>query len=137
MGRGSNGTQEGMQVQQATLQQIDGNNDNGKVPAPDYEKAIAERDERIVSLEAQVAEAAKNAVRQGTNLLVKRTYRPKRGLAVARNDTETLYEKTCITNGLEHSSEEARTINWTVDHPALYANIVFAQHKGILYLIVW
>ena len=29
--------------------------------APDYEKAIAERDEKIASLEAQVAEAAKNA----------------------------------------------------------------------------
>ncbi len=30
-------------------------------PAPDYEKQIAERDEKIASLEAQVAEAAKNA----------------------------------------------------------------------------
>ena len=29
--------------------------------APDYEKQIAERDEKIASLEAQVAEAAKNA----------------------------------------------------------------------------
>lgn len=28
---------------------------------PDYEKQIAERDEKIASLEAQVAEAAKNA----------------------------------------------------------------------------
>lgn len=29
--------------------------------APDYEKQIAERDEKIASLEAQVAEAARNA----------------------------------------------------------------------------
>ena len=32
-----------------------------QVETPDYEKQIAERDEKIASLEAQVAEAAKNA----------------------------------------------------------------------------
>ena len=32
-----------------------------QIETPDYEKQIAERDEKIASLEAQVAEAAKNA----------------------------------------------------------------------------
>ena len=46
------------QAQQETQQgqqEVTGGN------APDYEKQIAERDEKIASLEAQVAEAAKNA----------------------------------------------------------------------------
>lgn len=52
-----NQAQQQGQEQQETKQgqsQVGGN-------APDYEKQIAERDERIASLEAQVAEAAKNA----------------------------------------------------------------------------
>lgn len=45
------------QEQQETQQQGQSQVDN----TPDYEKQIAERDEKIASLEAQVAEAAKNA----------------------------------------------------------------------------
>ena len=44
------------QGQQETQQQ-----GQSQVETPDYEKQIAERDEKIASLEAQVAEAAKNA----------------------------------------------------------------------------
>lgn len=44
------------QEQQETQQQ-----GQSQVEAPDYEKQIAERDEKIATLEAQVAEAAKNA----------------------------------------------------------------------------
>ena len=44
------------QEQQETQQQ-----GQSQVEAPDYERQIAERDEKIASLEAQVAEAAKNA----------------------------------------------------------------------------
>ena len=47
------GGQEGQQQAQASQQEVGG--------GTDYEKAIAERDEKIASLEAQVAEAAKNA----------------------------------------------------------------------------
>ncbi len=46
--------QEQQEAQQGQLQV-------GGAGAPDYERQIAERDERIASLEAQVAEAAKNA----------------------------------------------------------------------------
>ena len=46
--------QEQQETQQGQ-QEVTGGN------APDYEKQIAERDEKIASLEAQVAEAAKNA----------------------------------------------------------------------------
>ena len=46
--------QEQQETQQQGQSQVGGN-------APDYEKQIAERDEKIASLEAQVAEAAKNA----------------------------------------------------------------------------
>ena len=46
--------QEQQETQQAQREVTSGN-------APDYEKQIAERDEKIASLEAQVAEAAKNA----------------------------------------------------------------------------
>ena len=48
------GEQEGQQQAQTGQQWLG-------TPAPDYEKQIAERDEKIASLEAQVAEAAKNA----------------------------------------------------------------------------
>ena len=44
------------QEQQETQQQ-----DQSQVEAPDYERQIAERDEKIASLEAQIADAAKNA----------------------------------------------------------------------------
>ena len=47
-------SQEQQETQQGQ-QEVTGGN------APDYEKQIAERDEKIASLEAQVAEAAKNA----------------------------------------------------------------------------
>ena len=49
--------QQGQEQQetQQSQQEVTGGN------APDYEKQIAERDEKIASLEAQVAEAAKNA----------------------------------------------------------------------------
>lgn len=64
-----NGTQEGtqaqegqgQQAQQAASQQVDGGNGNGDAPAPDYERQIAGRDEKIASLEAQIAEASKSA----------------------------------------------------------------------------
>ena len=46
--------QEGQQQEAQGQQEVTGGN------APDYEKQIAERDEKIASLEAQVAEAAKN-----------------------------------------------------------------------------
>ena len=46
---------QGQQETQQGQQEVTGGN------APDYEKQIAERDEKIASLEAQVAEAAKNA----------------------------------------------------------------------------
>ena len=46
--------QEQQETQQGQQEVTSGN-------APDYEKQIAERDEKIASLEAQVAEAAKNA----------------------------------------------------------------------------
>lgn len=49
-------TQQQDQEQQETQQQ-----GQSQVEASDYEKQIAERDEKIASLEAQVAEAAKNA----------------------------------------------------------------------------
>ncbi len=62
----ANGTQEaqgGTQVQaqdeQKTSQQVD--EGKGGNAGPDYERQISERDERIAALEAQVAEAAKNA----------------------------------------------------------------------------
>ncbi len=41
------------------------------------------------------------------------------------------------TNGLELGREEIRTINWAVGHLILYTDIVFAQHKGMIYLVVW
>ena len=47
-------SQEQQETQQGQQEVIGGN-------APDYEKQIAERDEKIASLEVQVAEAAKNA----------------------------------------------------------------------------
>ena len=53
-----NASQQQDQGQQETQQQ--GQSQVGG-ETPDYEKAIAERDEKIASLEAQVAEAAKNA----------------------------------------------------------------------------
>ncbi|WP_062530082.1 hypothetical protein [Olsenella sp. DNF00959] len=62
-----NGTQEGtqaqegqgqQQAQQAAPQQVVGGNEAGNVSAPDYERQIAERDEKIASLEAQIADAA-------------------------------------------------------------------------------
>ena len=46
---------QGQQETQQGQQEVTGGN------APDYEKQIAKRDEKIASLEAQVAEAAKNA----------------------------------------------------------------------------
>ncbi len=51
-----NSSQQQGQEQQETQQQ-----GQSQVETPDYEKQIAERDEKIASLEAQVAEAAKNA----------------------------------------------------------------------------
>ena len=53
-----NASQQQGQGQQETEQQ--GQSQVGG-ETPDYEKQIAERDEKIASLEAQVAEAAKNA----------------------------------------------------------------------------
>ena len=47
-------TQEGLGQQQAAQ-------DQSQVSGTDWEKAVAERDEKIATLEAQVAEAAKNA----------------------------------------------------------------------------
>ena len=53
----TNGGQEATQGAQDQAQQ----QGQSQVETPDYEKQIAERDEKIASLEAQVAEAAKNA----------------------------------------------------------------------------
>ena len=48
--------QEGQQQETQSQQEVTGGN-----AGTDYEKRIAERDEKIASLEAQVAEAVKNA----------------------------------------------------------------------------
>ena len=63
----TNGSQQTPQTQPQTEtggqegQQAQAGQQGVGAPTPDYEKAIAERDEKIASLEAQVAEAAKNA----------------------------------------------------------------------------
>ena len=64
----TNGSQEATQgaenqAQQQVQEQQETQQDQSQVggEASDYEKQIAERDEKIASLEAQVAEAAKNA----------------------------------------------------------------------------
>lgn len=49
------------QAQQQGQEQQETQQGQSQVEAPDYERQIAERDEKIASLEAQVAEAAKNA----------------------------------------------------------------------------
>ena len=49
------------QAQQQGQEQQETQQGQSQVETPDYEKQIAERDEKIASLEAQVAEAAKNA----------------------------------------------------------------------------
>ena len=54
-----NQAQQQSQEQQETQQQS--RSQVGNANTPDYEKQIADRDEKIASLEAQVAEAAKNA----------------------------------------------------------------------------
>lgn len=60
----TNGGQEATQGSENTSQQ-QGQEQQGQSQVggetPDYKKQIAERDEKIASLEAQVAEAAKNA----------------------------------------------------------------------------
>ena len=53
-------TQEGPQAQEEHGQQ-QAAQDQPQVSGTDWEKAVAERDEKIAALEAQVAEAAKNA----------------------------------------------------------------------------
>lgn len=61
---GNQETTQGAQAQEAQEQQQEGAQGQQEVTggnAPDYEKQMAERDEKIASLEAQVAEAAKNA----------------------------------------------------------------------------
>ena len=57
------GTQDQAQQQGQEQQETQQQNQSqvGNANATDYEKQIAERDEKIASLEAQVAEAAKNA----------------------------------------------------------------------------
>lgn len=63
----TNGGQEATQgAQDTSQQQGQGRQETqqqgqSQVETPDYEKQIAERDKKIASLEAQVAEAAKNA----------------------------------------------------------------------------
>lgn len=62
----TNGSQEATQgaqdqAQQQDQEQQETQQGQSQVATPDYEKQIAERDEKIASLEAQVAEAAKNA----------------------------------------------------------------------------
>lgn len=49
------------QAQQQGQEQQETQQGQSQVKTPDYEKQIAERDDKIASLEAQVAEAAKNA----------------------------------------------------------------------------
>ena len=51
--------QEQQQEGASGIQEVTGGNGGNAGNAPDFEKAIAERDEKIASLEAQVAEAAK------------------------------------------------------------------------------
>ena len=62
----TNGNQEATQgaqdaSQQQGQEQQETQQGQSQVKTPDYERQIAERDEKIASLEAQVAEAAKNA----------------------------------------------------------------------------
>ena len=61
----TNGSQQeaqGRQGQKGQQQEAQGQQEvTGGNSSPDYEKQIAERDEKIASPEAQVAEAAKNA----------------------------------------------------------------------------
>ena len=62
----TNGSQEATQgaqdqAQQQGQEQQETQQGQSQVATPDYEKQIAERDEKIASLEAQVAEVAKNA----------------------------------------------------------------------------
>ena len=62
----TNGSQEATQgaqdqAQQQGQEQRETQQGQSQVEATDYEKQIAERDEKIASLEAQVADAAKNA----------------------------------------------------------------------------
>ena len=61
----TNGSQQeaqGTQGQEGQQQEVQGQREvTGGNSGADYEKQIAERDEKIASLEAQVAEAAKNA----------------------------------------------------------------------------
>ena len=62
----TNGSQEAAQgaentSQQQGQEQQETQQGQSQVETPDYEKQIAERDEKIASLEVQVAEAAKNA----------------------------------------------------------------------------
>ena len=49
------------QAQQQGQEQQETQQGQSQVKTPDYEKQIAERDDKIASLDAQVAEAAKNA----------------------------------------------------------------------------
>ena len=56
-----NQAQQQVQEQQETQQETQQGQSQVGGEASDYEKQIAERDEKIASLEAQVAEAAKNA----------------------------------------------------------------------------
>ena len=58
-----NGSQKATQEerQETQVSQVDGNNGNTGNSGNDYEKQIAERDSKIASLEAQIAEAAKTA----------------------------------------------------------------------------
>ncbi len=54
-------TQEQQQEGALGIQEVTGGNGGNAGNAPDFEKTIAERDEKIASLEVQVAEAAKTA----------------------------------------------------------------------------
>lgn len=56
-----NSQEERAQGQQTAPAQVGGGDEPGNAAAPDYEKAIAERDEKIAALEAQIADAAKSA----------------------------------------------------------------------------
>ena len=58
----TNGSQQEAQGQEGQQQEAQGQQEvTGGSSGTDYERQIAERDEKIASLEAQVAEAAKNA----------------------------------------------------------------------------
>ena len=79
--------QEQQETQQQGQSQVGGE-------TPDYEKKIAERDEKIASLEAQVAEAAKSAGPPSSCAARSRSSRPKENPTAS---TSSCSSRACAT----------------------------------------